>query len=512
MAIPDVCYLYQPNNIFDSHKKILERGAKKLERYFLDDQQWDKSFERTAYDDRQEAYWQEWKSRGRQAQREEADRPDSQTQTPASSSSSKRPASSDPIRDAWVSLVMSFDFAEVERTAGVLMSVCLPTHKFRPADLAVKSVDSLAMCLDSLQEQDQSGLFNPERLRDMLIAQGSEPREQKGSGKAKARTEAPPPKASTPVPPWKSDSKATSSSSKASPVPPVPIGTTNRMADPDAQRYKAVSTPSKGPKAPPTELKEADRKAKQEQESDENPWEGLKPDEGYDVRTHMKKDYIHSQGGKANRFGKETASVASSDAGTAAESPSAASASKRTQSQGTAARRAVRQTPPTRTPPEEKPQRQIPPRHAVKSSAPKKPPFKEEAYAYKQRVNYRADNLTPDELQAQQRRADREAWADIPDSSADERQSVKQELVEDQTATAEYRRRMEETEGLGPIEVEEDGGKGIDYSEVLRKRKDTWPRWTEERSVKGIQTQYTGSSEEILGTYPSLRRRMKGLL
>ena len=79
------CYLYQPNNIFDSHKSILERGAKKLERYFLDDQQWDRSFEKTAYDDRQEAYWQEWKSRGRQAQREEADKPDSHSQTPASS-------------------------------------------------------------------------------------------------------------------------------------------------------------------------------------------------------------------------------------------------------------------------------------------------------------------------------------------------------------------------------------------------------------------------------------------
>ena len=146
------------------------------------------------------------------------------------------------------------------------------------------------MCLDGLQEQDKTGLFNPERLRDMLMAQGSEPKEQKGSGKAKARTEAPPPRASTPVPPWKSNSAAASSSSKAPAVPPVPI---NRMADPDAQRYKAVSTPSKGPKAPPTELKEADRKAKQEQESDENPWDDLLPDEGYDVDTHMKLSLIH---------------------------------------------------------------------------------------------------------------------------------------------------------------------------------------------------------------------------
>ena len=179
------------------------------------------------------------------------------------------------------------------------------------------------------------------------MAQGNEPKEQKGSGKAKARTEAPPSRTSTPVPPWKSNSTAASSSSKASPVPPVPIGTTNRMADPDAQRYKAVSTPSKGPKAPPTELKEADRKAKQEQESDEDPWDGLEPDKGYDVDTHMKKEEIRSRGGKPNRFGRETGSVASSEAGTARESPNPASSSTRTPSQGTAARRPVRQTPPT---------------------------------------------------------------------------------------------------------------------------------------------------------------------
>ena len=48
---------------------------------------------------------------------------------------------------------------------------------------------------------------------------------------------------------------------------------------------------------------------------------------------------------------------------------------------------------------------------------------------------------------------------------------MKQELAEDQTATAEYRERMAEAAGLEPIEVDEEEGGGVDYREVVRRRK-----------------------------------------
>ena len=117
-----------------------------------------------------------------------------------------------------MSLCSSFDYDAVVKTSGTLQAVCLPTHKFKPADLELKSIDSLAMCLDSLQEQDKTGIFNPERLHEMLLADGNRPlTESKGSGRAKARTEATP-TASTP--PWRADSAK--APSKAAPVPPVP--------------------------------------------------------------------------------------------------------------------------------------------------------------------------------------------------------------------------------------------------------------------------------------------------
>ena len=58
-------------------------------------------------------------------------------------------------------------------------------------------------------------------------------------------------------------------------------------------------------------------------------------------------------------------------------------------------------------------------------------------------IVYKAEQLTPEDLQRQQREAE------ASDASEAGRPEVKQELAEDQTATADYRERMGETTGPG---------------------------------------------------------------
>ena len=486
---PD-CYFFQPNKVEPDFQKILDRGAKNLARYFEDRQQEDwKEYQR------RNRSWREsnsgWKQDSNYQDREApptkaSRRPDSPAASAASASSmsTKRPAESDPIRDAWRKLSGTWDYNDIVRVSDRLMSVCLPTHweKLKVADLSNKSIDSLAMMLDSLQEQDKTTLFNPTRLQEMLEAEGCRPLLTKGAGRAsKARTEAAPPQeassSSKQTPPWKTPTTPKASTPRSPPVMEPSSeaddggGPTNRLRDPQGRRYNAVTgnlvkappphiaetlRPPPGAKPPPARLAK-DRWVRRNS--------GVKQEEDDSQRTGSDGE------GLFNRFVDSVDSTAppTKSAGSATAASSSASKTPSATKRSVLPRgRPIERVPPPKGAPEKRdtPVRPIPGKSAVKSNPTRTPP--------PERKVYKAEHVEQD-----------------TDKEVRQKRRVTQKVVKEEPhegePTEDYKETMSELTGLEPIDVDQEGeiqcwDEG--YQRVLDDRQDYLDRLDQEEPEK----------------------------